>query len=191
MDDLMGRSKFFWLSVVAFFFVFFLFSFLVLPKIIFSLVSNSEQTSFNEVDYHSSLQFNFSQDGKMTEIESIFSDVFSKKEFRKVNVVITDIPQAQKISWVDENNQIVNHLGFDVYEEGDNLSIYLYNNTAALKNRGWDVEKIARENEILLIKALMYYRGWPIEKINEEAKKVFLSLHDQYPTPLFLMTYDF
>jgi hypothetical protein len=191
MDELLGRSKNFWLLVVAIFLILFLVSFLVLPKLFVFLVTQSEVNHFSEVDYHSSLQFTLSEDGKMEEIEVMFSDILIKKDYKKINVVITDIPQKNQITWIDENGQVVNHLGYDVFPEGDSLSVYLYNNTAAFSHQGWDVEKIAKENEILLIKALMYHRGWPIEKINEEAKKIFVSLHDQYPNPLFLMTYDF
>lgn len=187
----MGRSKRFWLMLFVFLLFSLFISFLVLPKFIFSLVSSSEKTSFNEVNYHSSLQYTLSNSEKKDKLKDIFSDIFSQEEFRKVNVILTDIPQIQKITWVNKDNQIVNHLGFDVYPEGDNLSVYLYNNTAVLKDLGWDAEKIAKENEILLIKALMYYRGWSIEKINQEAKNLFLSLYNQYPEPLFLMNYDF
>ncbi|MDH5533860.1 MAG: hypothetical protein OEX81_05565 [Candidatus Pacebacteria bacterium] len=191
MDEIFGKSKFFWIMFVSLFLVLFLFSFLVLPKFVALFVNSSKQTSFEEVDYHQSLQFTLDDGAKLEEVEQIFSDIFANDQYKKVNVIITDIPQAQKITWIGENNQVINHLGYDVYQEGDNLSVYLYNNTAALRTFGWDVEKIARENEILLIKALMYQRGWPLEKINEESKKVFLSLHDQYSQPLFLMTYDF
>lgn len=191
MDEILGKSKFFWIVLIALFLVLFLFSFSVLPKFVSSFVNSSQHTSFNEVDYHQSLQFTLDKGEKLQEVEEIFSDVFVSDQYQKVNVIITDIPQAQKITWIGENNQVINHLGYDVYQEGDNLSVYLYNNIAALRTFGWDIEKIARENEILLIKALMYQRGWSIEKINEESKKVFLSLHDQYSEPLFLMTYDF
>jgi hypothetical protein len=191
MDDLFGKSKIFWLSLVALFLILFLISFIVLPKLFFSLIANSQEISLTEVDYHSSLQFVLADDGKMTEIKNIFSDVLAKNNFHKVNIIITDMPQKNQITWVDDQGKSVNHLGYDAFREGENLSIYLYNNTSAISKYGWDIEKIAKENEILLIKALLYYRGWPIEKVNEEAKKIYLSLYERYPDPLFLMTYDF
>ncbi|NCN87461.1 MAG: hypothetical protein GW941_01045 [Candidatus Pacebacteria bacterium] len=191
MDDIFGKSKNFWLSLVALFIILFLVSFIVLPKIFFLLITNSKSTSFSEVDYHSSLQFILADDGKLIEIENIFSDVITKDDFHKINVIITDMPQKNQINWIDEHGQTINHLGYDAFREGENLSIYIYNNTAAISRRGWDVEKIARENEIILLKGLLYYRGWPIEKVNEEAKKIYLSLYERYPNQLFLMTYDF
>ncbi|NCN03601.1 MAG: hypothetical protein GW942_00835 [Candidatus Pacebacteria bacterium] len=191
MDELFGKSKNFWLAVVALFLILFLISFIVLPKLFFSLIANNQEVSLTEVDYHSSLQFVLVDDGKMTEFENIFSDVLSKNEFHKVNIIITDMPQKNQINWVDDRGNSINHLGYDAYREGENLSVYLYNNTAAISRHGWDIEKIAKENEILLIKALLYYRGWPIEKVNEEAKKIYISISEKYSNPLFLMTYDF
>lgn len=191
MDELFGRSKNFWLSVVAFFIVLTLVSMVVLPKLFVAFVQGREVMDYIEVDYHDSLTFNLNKQGKMKEIEAIFVDIYTINDFKKTNVIITDVPQKNKVTWADDQGKIINHLGYDVVKEGSNLNVYLYNNTAAFSYRGWDVEKIAKENEILFIKALMYYRGWPIEKINEEAKKVFVSLHDKYPEPLFLMTYDF
>lgn len=190
MDELLGRSKNFWLSAVALIIILFLVGMVVLPKLFIAFVHNKNEVEYKEVDYHSSLTFDLNKKEKMGEIENIFSDLFSKGDFKKINVVVTDIPQKNKVNWVDDHGKIVNHLGYDAILEEDNLNVYIYNNAAAFSYRGWDVEKIARENEILLIKALMYYRGWSVHKINNEASKVYISLHERYPEPLFLMTYD-
>lgn len=190
MKELFGQKKNIWLFVLAIFIVLVLISVLVLPKLFISMVSSNEVIDHNEVDYHSTLTFNLNNQGKMEELETIFSDVYSSDNFNKVNVVITDVPQKNKINWVDDKGKVINHLGYDAVVEGNSLNIYLYNNTSAFSYRGWDVDKIAKENEILLIKALMYYRGWPTEKFHEEAKKIFVDLHGKYPEPLFLMTYD-
>lgn len=160
-----------------------------LPQLFVRTVNSQKKLEIVVVDYHSNLDFALGNEQKLDELVNIFSDVIFSQNYQRVSVIFTDSVQPQKIFWMNKKNKMVNHLGYEVQVSGPNLDIYLYNNWTALSESGWSIEKIQRENELLLIRALLSHRSQTGKVSLEQVKEIYLVLRNTYPEPLFNLSY--
>lgn len=160
-----------------------------LPSLFVKTINSQKQLEIVTVDYHRNLDFSLSNQKKLDELMNVFSDLFFNHNYRKVSIIFTDSVQPKKIFWMNKKNKMVNHLGYAVQANDTSLDIYLYNNWSALSDSGWDLQKIQRENELLLIRALLNYRS-PSEKVVlQQIKDIYLVLYKSYPDSLFSINY--
>lgn len=159
------------------------------PRLFVRTVSSQQNLQVLANDYHSQFDFSLHEQTRMSEIVNIFSDLFLNKPFSRVNIIFTDSQQLQKIYWMNSRNQMVNHLGFDVQVTEQSFDIYLYNNANALKESGWGMDKIEKENELLFLRALLWTRGLRGQALENQLKDMFLVLHQGNLEPLFSVSY--
>lgn len=160
-----------------------------LPGILNQSLASKKELEIKAVDYHSTLEFSLGSRQKLDELVNVFSELVFNRGFRRVNIILTDAVQPKKIFWLNSKNNLVNHLGYDVQISGRSLDIYLYNNWAALSESGWDAEKIQRENELLLIRALLDQRGLAGKALENQVKETYSILQKSQPQALFYITY--
>lgn len=160
-----------------------------LPQLFVRTINSQKKLEIVVVDYHGSLDFSLGNKQKLDELMNVFSDLVFNQNFQRVSIIFTDSVQPQKIFWMNKKNKMVNHLGYEVQVNGTSLDIYLYNNWSALSDSGWGTEKIGRENELLLIRALLSHRS-PMGKVSlQQMKEIYLVLRNTYSEPLFYLNY--
>lgn len=183
------RKTFFALVFVLF--ILTIFGSWFLPRLFFKTVASRRELKIEVIDYHSSLDLSFQSESKLDQLMGLFSDVVAGQDIKRLNVILSDVEQPNKINWMNSKHQLANHLGFDVQINNQTMDVYLYNNIHALGESGWDSAKIQREDELLLIRALLFARGIKGEKLETQIKEVYLSLQEQYKESLFNLTYAF
>lgn len=159
------------------------------PRLFVRTVSSQQNLQVIVNDFHAQLDFSLREQSRMNEVVNIFSDLFQNQRFSRVNLIFTDSQQLQKIYWMNSRNQMVNHLGFDVQVTEQSFDIYLYNNASALKESGWGMDKIEKENELLFLRALLWSRGLRGQALENQLKDMFLVLHQGNFEPLFNVSY--
>lgn len=160
-----------------------------LPPLFVKTVNSQKQLEIVTVDYHNSLDFALANQKKLDELMNVFSDLIFNHGYHKISIIFTDSAQPNKIFWMNKKNKMINHLGYGVQVNGTSLDIYLYNNWSALSETGWGVQKIQRENELLLIRALLSHRLQNQKVSTQQIKDIYLVLHKSYPDPLFYLNY--
>lgn len=161
-----------------------------LPGLVAKTFNSGKALEVKALDYHSILNFSLGDQGKLDELVNSFNDVIFGRGYKRVNIILTDVVQPQKIYWMNGKNKLINHLGYDVQSNDRSLDIFLYNNWSALSESGWSVEKIQRENELLLIRALLNERGVTGKILEDQVKDIYLIIHKSYPNSMFYLTYE-